>query len=573
MQFFKNIIRPNELDSILGESGIEDSISVGHISVFPPQKVIRLMELWCERVDTIVQLDIEVNGTPSEKARYLQAHRGFTYLEYLDLLNHHIEAHEFPYYPVFNQVRRRQGGINTEKQRYTFTSRYTNDEEDYVKLLLEEGHQMVLDFFLGALGQFRVLLPLKKIKQHTLVVAPSGTGKSELLRVMFYRLQRQYPKFTMVMIDPHGDLALSIKKSPLTYEQRDRLIYFDPFLADGYTPAFNPFDLGDRSDKTLGQTAEQIILAFEEILTREGGKPTENMVNVLEKGLYFLLQRPNSTIKTLIELFTANSPLAEEAEAFDPIFDAYFFKPGNKTRDGLHSRVSRIVNNPILRNVLGGQSSFPLEHALNSGKLLIFNLAGFGEMSQVTFGKFLIASIKSYVRKRKKNTGVPIICFVDESHQLVSGSFEYILAQLRGFGLSMVMATQFIKQFGDQVTDVKKNTAIKIAGGDVEDDVKEVLKVDKNLELKDYEFLLKVRGERQTVFKSPAFMVKNPGQYVITSEEESHIDRMQLDRYYKVLGQQTITKTKGPQAFPEEDVNGNSLPKPPFDLFMGTDDE
>lgn len=571
MQFFENIIRPYELDLILSPSVDQDTISVGNVSDYDPEKVKRLLELWCERVDKIVELDIEIHGQPSDKARQLMHHRAFTYFEYLDLLNHHIQEHEFPYYPIFNQVRRSRGGINTEKQRYTFTSRYTNEQEDYLKLLLEEGHDSMLKFFFGELGKLSALLPLKKIRQHTLVVAPSGTGKSELLRVLFFRLQKKYPKFTMIMIDPHGDLALTIKNSSLTYEQRERLIYFDPFLADGYTPTFNPLDIGDRSDKNLGHTAEQIILAFEEILTREGGKPTENMINVLEKALYFLLQRPDSTISSLVEFFSANSPYAQEAEEYDPIFDAHFFKPGNRTRDGLHSRISRMINNPVLKRVFGGQSTFNLEWAMNSGKIIVFNLAAFGEMSQVTFGKFLVASIKSYIRKRKKNTGVPVICFVDEAHQLVSGSFEYILAQLRGFGLSMVMATQFIKQLGDQVMDVKKNTAIKIVGGDVEDDVKEVLKVDKDLRLKDYEFLLKVRNEKQTVFKSPSFMIKNPKKYVISEEQESHIDRMQLDRYYKVIGQENFQHRISPKQAPSEPKESN-LPNPPFDLFLGDND-
>ena len=134
------------------------------------------------------------------------------------------------------------------------------------------------------------------------------------------------------------------------------------------------------------------------------------------------------------------------------------------------------------------------------------------------------------------------------------------------------MATQFIKQFGDQVTDVKKNTAIKIAGGDIEDDVKEVLKVEKNLELQDYEFLLKVRGKSQTIFKSPAFMVKNPSKYVISPKQEAQIDHMQLDRYYKVIGQESLTKRKINNTVAKEESSSKELPKPPFDLFLGKDE-
>jgi len=374
----------------------------------------------------------------------------------------------------------------------------------------------------------------------------------------------------MVMIDPHGDLALSIKKNSLSYEQRERLIYIDPYLAEGYTPAFNPFDLKDNSEQNVQHAAEQFIAAFEEILTREGGKPTENMVTILEKALYFILGRGGSTLNTLLELLSPNSPLQEEANEFDPIFDDYFFKPGNKTRDGLYSRLSRLLTNPTLKRVLGGESTFDLERSLNSGKIVLFDLSGFGEMAQVTFGKFLVASIKSYVRKRKKNTGIPIFCFVDEAHALVSGSFEYILSQLRGFGLHTVLATQFIGQFGDQVKDVKKNTAVKIVGGDIEEDVREVLKVEKDLKLRDYEFVLKVRNEQQTVFKSPDFLIKNPKAYGITKEQEDEIDRLQLDRYYKVTGQDDHTQRRQQHKQSNDDRKGP--PKPPFDLYLGEND-
>lgn len=574
MEFFTEIIRQNELEKILSYSPLhgQNNISIGIVSGHDPEKVKKLMELWCQRVDTIVQMDIEYHGFPSEKAKYLNAHRGFTYFEFLDLFNEHIEEHEYPQYPVFNQLRKRKGGINTKKQRYTYLSRFDANEEDYLKLYLEEGGAVLLNFFLGALGKLHAQLPLSKIKQHTLVVAPSGTGKSELLRSLFYRIQKRYSKFSMVMIDPHGDLAKSIRKNRLTYEQRERFIYIDPFLQDGYTPTFNPFNLSDRSEWAIQNAAEQFIVALQEILNKEeGGKPTVTMIKTLEKALYFILGRKDSTILTLIEIFEPNSSLQMDIQLYDSSFDDHFYKPGNKTREGVYTRLSRLINNPTLRRVIGGQSTFDFEYSLNSGKIIVFDLSKFGEMAQVTFGKFLMASIKSYIRKRDKNTGVPVMCFVDEAHAMVSGSFEYILAQLRGFGLHMVMATQYIGQLGDQVNDVKKNTAIKIVGGDIEDDVKEVLKVEKGVKLKDYEFILKVRQKGQSVFKAPDFLLKNPSKYLTSKAEDEEIIKMQIDRYYKVTGVEDHKPRRG-AIKPDDDNRKGELPSPPFNLFLGTDD-
>ena len=83
MKFFMNILRREELKLILSEGQDQSNVSVGIVSAYDPKKVISLMELWCSRVDSIVELDIEVNGKPSKNAQYLNYHRGFTYLEFL----------------------------------------------------------------------------------------------------------------------------------------------------------------------------------------------------------------------------------------------------------------------------------------------------------------------------------------------------------------------------------------------------------------------------------------------------------------------------------------------------------
>ncbi|MEM1283573.1 MAG: DUF87 domain-containing protein, partial [Chlamydiota bacterium] len=402
-EIFTTLFPQTDIEHHVGRETKDDGIPIGRVTDVDLDTLKGLFNIWCSRIDRCIALDLEANLRPSSRTDLLYAYRGFTFSEYRALFNTHIAPEEFAHYSIFTQVRKDKGGITSEKQRLDFTLNYQLNDEDYIKLLVKEGYKDMVDFFYGQIGRLSASLPLKKIKQHTLVIAPSGSGKSELLRTMFYRIQKKYPKFSMVMIDPHGDLALSIKKSSLTYKQKERLIYIDPYIDNGvHTPTFNPFDLNDTSEQTVQHAVEQFIAAFEEILTREGGKPTENMVTVLEKALYFILGRGDASLNTLMVLLSPNSPLKEEANEFDPIFDDHFYKLGNKTRDGLFSRLSRLLTNPTLRRMLGGASTFDLQHALNNGKIVLFDLSGFGEMAQVTFGNFLVASIKSYVRKRKK---------------------------------------------------------------------------------------------------------------------------------------------------------------------------
>ena len=402
MHFFEKVLNIIDFDKKLSSwQSFEEGISIGELVSFDPELVDWVFQVWCQIVDKIIKIDKEAFGQPTSSARLLLYWRGITFQEFGALFNPSITEEEFPYYPVFNQLRRDRGGINFEKQRYYFISQYEYDKEDYVKILCETGFQPLLNFFLTKRARLSAFIPYTALLRHTYICGPTGSGKSVLLRTLFYHFQRKYRKHSIVLIDPHGDLSKKIKTFKLNKE-KERLIYIDPFFHEEYTPTFNPFQLNDRSVKNLTQVVEQNILAFEEILSREGGKITEAMVDTLENCLYFLLKRPKSTILDLQKLLKLDPRILEEAKEENSFFDTPFEKPSNKTRTGLLFRINRLLNSPALKNFLVGESTFNLEQAINSNKVVLFNLEGLGEMTQVAVGKLLVASIKSMARKREK---------------------------------------------------------------------------------------------------------------------------------------------------------------------------
>lgn len=577
MKFFSNLIRPTDLDHLLNKIyGFEDGINTGDLISYDPLVVLPLMRLWCRRVDNLIKIDKEVYGHRSRYAHIANSFRGFTYEEYEALFNKHIIEEEFPFYPVFNQLRRKEGGINFEKQRSYFTSRYEFNEEDYVKILCENGFEPVLSFFLSQRAKLSAMLPLKALFSHSYVVAPSGTGKSELLKHIFYRLQKKYPKYSLILIDPHGDLAESVRLFKLN-RKRERLIYIDPFFKDGMTPTFNPFEIYDRSIQNITHVVEQNILAYEEILSREGGSLTEAMINMLEKSLYFLLSRPDSSILDLESLLSLDPEILAEAQAYDTFFDDSFISPRNRTREGLYFRISRLLNSPVLKNFLGGKSTFNLEKAINSNKVIIFNLGSLGEMTQVAIGKLIIANLKSYVRKRKKGGLLHTFFMVDEAHNFVTGSFEFMLSQLRGFGLHCIFANQYIKQLKDQVEAVEHNTAIKIVAGEKYEDMKKMVKLSKEDTLGKYEFFLQVRHRSLLKFKSPSVLLRKPHKYQLTHQEVLELDGYLVKNYYKPIGGLPLSPGfRGEALSLEEEVEileDRTLTKPPFDLIIPDDND
>ena len=465
-------------------------------------------------------------------------------------------------------MNRKQGGILTEKQRADFTSTLIHNEESYIEALRQAGIEPFLTTFFSQLAKLSALMPLSKLKMHLYLCASTGSGKSELMRVLFHRMVRKYPRFSFILIDPHGSLAESVKKLKSVCKNPDDVVYIEPFLKEGYTPTFNVFQITDISVKNITFTAEQIISAIEETLSREGGRLTEVQVNMLEKCVYFLLYRKTSTILDLVDILDVQEKIFKEAQKHNPrFFTEDYAKPSNRTRKALLDRVERLLNSPILRNLLGGQSTFDLERIINSGKILIVNLGDAGEMTQVAFGKFLVASIKSIVRKRKKNKGLPTFLFVDEVQSMISGSFDYMLSQLRGFGLHLVMANQYINQLGEQAETVRQNTAIKIVASDDYEEMKKVVKVPKDVYLKDYEFFLKVRGYPVHVFQSPDVIIKNPSKYEIDEETEAKLDELMIERYYRAYDQQSFSLRKSPEKFEENPIP--DAPIPPYDLNIG----
>jgi hypothetical protein len=162
----------------------EDSIALGQIEHLDFTHIESFFSVWTHRIDNLISLDKSLHGHYTNYSDHLTKIRGFTYSEYSALHNFSITSDLFAFYPIFNILAISKGGINTEKQRADFTLKFQLDEDDYIKCLLENGAKDVLNFFFG--GRLKAYLPLPKLKMHSYIVAPTGSGKSELIRAIFY---------------------------------------------------------------------------------------------------------------------------------------------------------------------------------------------------------------------------------------------------------------------------------------------------------------------------------------------------------------------------------------------------
>lgn len=151
-QVLKKLMRQEELYAILPTGQVEkEGIPIGEVRVYELGFIVSCFHIYVPRVDKLIAFDRELNnGGLSTLGYQALAIRGFTFPEFQDLFSAHISEEEYCFYPIFGQlIRRGKRGIYTAKHRDEFTSKYSNDEEGYLKALYENGCQPHCGFFLS----------------------------------------------------------------------------------------------------------------------------------------------------------------------------------------------------------------------------------------------------------------------------------------------------------------------------------------------------------------------------------------------------------------------------------------
>jgi hypothetical protein len=562
------IFHPEEMEAILttkiGEN--DQFVEVGEVSDMSAQSeaLVLLMEEWVKRIE-VVKSDLKRLETvtkhtlDSSLLNLIQFERGITFEEYKEVFytstNEGVEWTRYQGFRLFNIV--------SERQRLQFIHKYTPDAEGYVQALLKT-NLSVMSFFLGS--RLKAKIPLSDLFAHTHIVAPSGWGKSELMKCLFYELASKYSKYSFIVIDPHGKLAEEIKRLHISTE-KDRVIYIHPFLKEGYFPCFNVFDIKHTSTQELAYTNDQILISMNEILVDKITQVGQGLVN---KCVSFLLARGNSTLMDFHDLLTLKEPILKEAQEYSEYFGDEFIKGDARSRKAVYDRLYLLIKPPVNDNILGGNSTFQLEEAMNSGKIILFNLNGLGAPTKEAYGKFLTSYIKSLAAKRDTKKPLPTFLFIDECHKMVSGAVEDMLEEMRKYGIALVLAHQHLDQLDTHVNSVLHNTAVKIVGGDKAKEIQTITGLDKSdAALKKYSYYLKVRGHTVLKIKSPSYLINNPN-FEMTKAEEHDFDKYQISKFYRVVGQtkvERIPRKEGDPASPPS----NQSNKPPFDLFLGHD--
>lgn len=112
---------------------------------------------------------------------------------------------------------------------------------------------------------FANLIPVAERYKHTHLTGMTGSGKSELLKVLIMGdILRE--NGSIILLEPHGDLAQSVTK---LVKDKSRLVYINPFLDDEKTPTINLFHLPNKSEQNIAKITQVILSVLKSVNSDE----------------------------------------------------------------------------------------------------------------------------------------------------------------------------------------------------------------------------------------------------------------------------------------------------------------
>lgn len=307
--------------------------------------------------------------------------------------------------------------------------------------------------------------------RHTFIVAPTGHGKSELLKALVWH-DVQHPGASVVVLDPGGDMSRQIARWPELLRS-DRLVYVEPELRPGYTVGINPFAGGHLLDEVERGAVAGIIANVLGDITAD---LSPNMQTLCRYCALVLLGLPDATLRDLQLLIQKPEPEKKIRRSFefvddegDPyearrqaVLEAAFYHPDVDvkrffrmdfdtpeylgTRGWLGTRIKGIAAKIDLRRALFGPDTLKLQQAMDGGKIVVVNLKGYGnEDERADVGRLLVGLVAAFGDLRGRREGSsrrPVHLIVDEATEVASPRMISVLEQLRKFGIHLTLAQQ-----------------------------------------------------------------------------------------------------------------------------------
>ncbi len=298
--------------------------------------------------------------------------------------------------------------------------------------------------------------------RHMYIIGKTGTGKSELLKDMILQDIREGKG--LCFMDPHGDAVEDILKL-IPPERAEDVIYFNP--GDNERPiGLNLLEAETEDQKHFVATAviNMMYKLFDPYKTGIVGPRFEHAVR--NAMLTAMQAEPGSTFVEIMRILTDARYVQELLpRVTDPIVKRYWTDQIAQTSDFhksevldyITSKFGRFVTNKLIRNIIGqSQSSFNLRQVMDTGKILLINLAkgDIGEENSNFLGLILVPRILMAAMSRSdvpQSERRDFYLYVDEFQNFATPDFAVILSEARKYRLGLCVANQFVGQVEEEV--------------------------------------------------------------------------------------------------------------------------
>lgn len=449
--------------------------------------------------------------------------RLFSYQEYLELFHFEPQAGSLLYEKPQGIFRFLM--IRNETQHRFFTNQFEANEQDFFRLIASFRNLPLADFFFKPIP-----LPAKifEFQRNAYVTGAIGVGKSELLKSLFYQLMKK-EQGSLILLDPHGDLANDIMRLQIVKDQANKVLYIDPYLSKNKIPTLNPFQTYDKSEENIDVLTQELVSVFKELLP---ANLTLQMEAILTPCIATLLRMNNGSLALLQTFMDDNknedlyalglkSPNPSHQEFFKQAFRKSEYK---LTKTAIYTRIQSLLNHRIFYQLMNGFNTLNLKEAMDNKKVVIFNLAQgkLGKDISASFGKFVIAQLTGLALRRAhkpKHLRNPTYVFIDEVQNYITSSIEKILSETRKYGLHLIIANQSLAQIEKKkLKDILlSNTNIKIVGSNspttLSTFAREMnVKVEVLQQLKKFEFYAQVGNKAPYLMKTTNHLSKRVHQ-------------------------------------------------------------
>lgn len=304
-------------------------------------------------------------------------------------------------------------------------------------------------------------LAVADARHHLHVVGATGTGKSTLLTNLI--LADAKAGRGLAVLDPKGDLITDLL-ARLPADVGDRLVLIDPTETVA-PPSWNVLDTHGRDPDLV---VDQIVGVFARLYAAYWGPRTDD---VFRSACLTLLATPGEAV-TLADiprlLADANYRAVRVRGLHDPAGLGGFWTWYDQLSDAGRAQVIGPVMNKLravlsrrfAADLLGSAAStFTLSDILDGGILLARLPKGLvGEDTTRLVGSLLLSGLWQAATARadvEEARRLDTAIYVDECHNFLHlpGSLDDVLAEARGYHLSLTLAHQHLGQLPREIAD------------------------------------------------------------------------------------------------------------------------